>query len=82
MNTYTHHNNETITHRVIAMLDREQVDFLDKLGKDALFTARHKLSHSDIIKALVDFAMELGISADGVDSIVKLKERIRKAGAR
>lgn len=85
MNNLTvQHINKEITHRVIALLDRRQVDFLDKLGKDAMFTTKHKLSHNDIIKALVDFAMELGISADGVDSVAKLRERIKEkfGGAR
>ena len=43
MNTQLNKTEEIVTHRVIAMLDRGQVDFLDKLGKDALFTAKHKL---------------------------------------
>jgi hypothetical protein len=32
-----------IKHRVITMLDRDELEFLDKLGKDALFSTGHKL---------------------------------------
>jgi len=72
---------ETIYHRVIAMFDRRQVDFLDKLGKDALFTTKHKLSHNDILKALIDFAIEINLSAEGVKSEQELKEKIKEKAA-
>ena len=49
------------THRVITALGREEMDFLDKIGKDALFTTGHKLSYNEILRALIDFAMEAGI---------------------
>ncbi len=55
-------------HRVITMLNRNEMDFLDKLGKDALFSTGHKLSYSEILRALIDFAMEIGVSGERVDS--------------
>jgi len=63
-------------HRVITMLNREEVDFLDQLGKDALFSTGHKLSHSEILRGLIDFAMEVGVSGEKIDSIERLKDRI------
>lgn len=73
-----------LTHRVITMLDRQEMDFLDKLGKDALFSTGHKLSYNEILKGLIDFAMESGVSGDNIESFAALKEkmleRIRKAG--
>ncbi len=65
-----------LTHRVITMLDREELEFLDKLGKDSLFTTGHKLSYNEILKGLIDFAMEIGLSAEKIDSLKALKERI------
>ena len=53
---------QIVTHRVITMLGRQEMDYLDKLGKDALFTTGHKLSYNDILRGLIDFAMEAGIS--------------------
>ncbi|MDP2906080.1 MAG: hypothetical protein Q8O22_07260 [Candidatus Omnitrophota bacterium] len=63
-------------HRVIAMLDRQELDFLDKLGKDALFSTGHKLTHNDILRGLVDFIRDIGISAEMVTSGAQLKEKI------
>lgn len=41
--------------RVVTFLNREEVDFLDKLGKDALFSTGLKLSRVKLIAWLVDF---------------------------
>ncbi|MFH0762516.1 MAG: hypothetical protein V1925_01330, partial [Candidatus Omnitrophota bacterium] len=65
-----------IKHRVIAMLDREELDFLDKLGKDALFSTGHKLSYNDIIRSLIDFGREIGLSGSRIDSQKALREKI------
>jgi len=67
---------DALKHRVIAMLDRQELDFLDKLGKDALFSTGHKLSHNEILRGLVDFIRDIGVSADMVTSGAQLKERI------
>lgn len=65
-----------LTHRIIALLNREEVEFLDKLGKDALFSTGKKLSYVQIIKGLVDFAMECGINGNNLESSEKLKEKL------
>jgi len=65
-------------HRVITLLGRQEVDFLDKLGKDALFTTGHKLSYNDILRGLIDFAMETGISGEDIDSVEELKKKIQQ----
>lgn len=66
------------THRVITMLDRQEIDFLDKLGKDALFSTGHKLSYNEILRGLIDFAMDIGLSGEKIDSEQGLKEKIFK----
>ena len=53
--------------RAVTFLTRRQIDFLDKLGKDALFSQGSKLSRSDILSELVNFLMSLGISLKGTD---------------
>jgi hypothetical protein len=68
--------NKIITHRVITMLGRSEIDFLDKLGKDALFTTGHKLSYNEILRGLIDFAMEMRISGEKIDSADDLKKRL------
>jgi len=66
----------TIRHRVIAMLDRGELEFLDKIGKDALFSTGHKLSYNEILKGLIDFAMEIGLSGEKINSINSLKQKL------
>ncbi len=76
------HDKKIMTHRVITMLGRSEIDFLDKVGKDALFTTGHKLSYNDILRALIDFAMELGISGEKIDSVLMLKKLLLKEAHR
>jgi len=64
--------------RIIAFLTREEVDFLDKLGKDALFTTGHKLSRTEIISALIDAINSLSIDGKDVKTAQDLKEKIIK----
>jgi hypothetical protein len=64
--------------RVIAFLNREQVDFIDKIGKDALFSKGTKLSRSRIISSLVDLMIELDINGEGISSLEELKQRIKE----
>ncbi len=62
--------------RVIAFLDREEIEFLDKLSMDSSFSTGHKLSRVDIISALVRAAMAMRLSASGIRSREELVERI------
>ncbi|MEW6009455.1 MAG: hypothetical protein AB1629_07470 [Candidatus Omnitrophota bacterium] len=65
--------------KVVAFLNREEIDFLDKLGKDAWFSTGMKLSRTQIIEALVNLMMEMGVKANGVASKEELKRHIRQA---
>lgn len=74
--------NQEIQQRVIVFLNREQVDFLDKLGKDTLFSGNKKLPRTKIIATLVDLLMDLGLSGKDISSLNELKQRIKeKVGA-
>ena len=64
--------------RIIAFLAREQMDFIDKISKDALFTTGKKLSRSEIIQAVVDAARKLNLTGKGVNSVDELERRILK----
>jgi len=70
--------NEKLYQRVIAFLDRSQVDYLDKIGKDALFSRGVKLSRAKIISCLVDILTELEINGEGILSLEQLKQRIKE----
>lgn len=53
--------------RTVTFLSRKQIDFLDKIGKDALFYRGSKLSRSQILSELVDFLMALDSKGKRVD---------------
>ena len=64
------------SHRVIASLNREQVDFLDRIGKDAQFSAGVKLSRTQILAAMVNALKRLNLSGEGVQSVEEFEQRI------
>lgn len=68
-----------IAQRVIARLTRTQVDYLDKIGKDAQFSAGIKLSRTDIISALVNVMRHLRLTGDGVQSPEQFEQRVLRA---
>jgi len=63
-------------HRVVTFLDRDQVDFLDKLGKDTLFSTGLKFPRTRIISALVDLLRKANVSGEGLRSEAELEERL------
>lgn len=69
-------NKQMSKHRVITLLNREEMDFLDRLGKDALFSTGRKLSYNEILEGLVDFAEAVGLSGEGIRTIEDLKRKI------
>lgn len=66
-------------HRVIAFLTRDELDFIDKIGKDALFSAGTKLSRSKIISAIVNVIRRIRMDGCGLSSKKELEIRIFKA---
>lgn len=69
------HNNHR-AHRVIASLNREQVDFLDKIGKDALFSSGVKLSRTEILAAMVNVLKRVNLTGEGVRNPEQFEQRI------
>ena len=62
--------------RVIALLNREQVDYLDQLGKDAQFSSGTKLSRTQILAAMVNALRRLNLTGDGVSTAGQFEQRI------
>jgi hypothetical protein len=52
------------------------VDFLDKLGKDALFSTGLKISRAKLISWLVDFMKNFNISVEGIKSERDFENRV------
>ena len=68
-----------LSHRVIASLNREQVDYLDQLGKDAQFSAGIKLSRTQILAAMVNVLLRLHLSGEGITTAEQFEQRILDA---
>lgn len=62
--------------RVVTFLNRDEVDFLDKLGKDAFFSAGLKVSRAKLIAWIVDFMKKLNITGENIKSEEDLENRI------
>ncbi|NQT95953.1 MAG: hypothetical protein HQ572_05825 [Candidatus Omnitrophica bacterium] len=62
--------------RIIAFLTREEIDFIDKLSKDALFSTGHKLSRSDVVRALIDAIKIKEVNGEGVNSKSDLERKL------
>lgn len=73
-------NNTNVTKgklvRIVAFLTREEIDFIDKLAKDALFSTGHKLSRTDIVRALIDATKVKDINAEDIHSKSELEHRL------
>ena len=76
MEKMTHNFPKEPMQRVVTFLNREEVDFLDKLGKDALFSTGLKLSRARLIAWLIDFIERLRINGKGIKSEKDLERRI------
>lgn len=62
--------------RVITFLSREELDFIDKVSKDSLFTTGTKLPRAKVIEAMVEAIREAGVNGDGVHSKEELIKKI------
>ena len=63
-------------HRVVTFLDRSQVDYLDKMGKDALFSTGVKFPRTRIISALIDLLRKVNLNGEGLRGDQDLEERL------
>ena len=63
-------------HRVIASLNRDQVDYLDKIGKDDQFSSGIKLSRTQILAAMVNALRRLNLTGEGVTTVDQFEQRI------
>ena len=76
MQPYNPTNHSHRAHRVIASLNREQVDYLDQLGKDAQFSSGMKLSRTQILAAMVNALKRLNLTGEGVRTAEQFEQRI------
>jgi hypothetical protein len=65
--------------RVVTFLNRDEVDFLDKMGKDAFFSSGSKVSRAKLISWLVDMLKGLNITGENIRTEADLEKRIMEA---
>jgi hypothetical protein len=71
-NALDHHH----AHRVIASLNRQQMDYLDQVGKDAQFSSGVKLSRTQILAAMVNAVKRLNLTGDDISTAEQFEQRI------
>ena len=62
-----------ILHRVVTFLDREELDCLDNISKDILFSEGIKIPRSLLLKEIIDIFL---LSKDSPESYEKLVKNI------
>ena len=65
--------------RLIAMISRQDMDFIDRIGKDALFSTGKKLSRTEVVSAILSAVAQLPIQGKDIHSENELREYIQKA---
>jgi len=65
--------------RLIAMIHRDEMDFIDKLGKDALFSTGKKLSRTEVVSAILSAVAQLPITGKNIHSQEELRQYIDNA---
>lgn len=67
------------THRVVTFLTRQELEFLDKLEKDAMFSTGKCLSRSQIIQDMAELLAMTRMNAIGIKDDQQLKARMLEA---
>ena len=62
--------------RVVVNLTREELEFIDTIGRDALFTTGKHLTNNKIIRAFISVMQEVKVKGDGLYTAEELKNRI------
>ncbi|MBN1405091.1 MAG: hypothetical protein JW946_01065 [Candidatus Omnitrophica bacterium] len=62
--------------RIIAFLTREQLDFIDKISKDALFSTGKKLSRTTIVQVIIEAVRKIDLSGEDIHCADELEQRI------
>jgi predicted DsbA family dithiol-disulfide isomerase len=75
--------NKMITkHRVITFLNRQELEFLDKLQKDMMFSTGRRISRSAILQDLAELLAKTQMDAVDIKDDAQLEEKMMRAIAR
>lgn len=76
--THTDHTKTIRAGRVVVNLNREEYEFIDKIGRDALFTTGKRLTNNKILRTFVNVMKALKVDGNGLHNTEELKENIFK----
>jgi len=65
--------------KLVAMIHRGEMDFIDRIGKDALFTTGKKSSREEVISAILSAVAQLAIYGKDIHSEEELRQYIDMA---
>lgn len=71
-----------ITHRVVTFLTREELDFLDKVEKDVMFSSGKYISRSQILQDMAELLAKTKMNATGIKDNEALKTKMQEAIAK
>lgn len=66
-------------HRVVTFLNRQELEFLDKLEKDMMFSTGKHISRTQILQDLAGLLARTNMNATGVKDDVELERRMMEA---
>lgn len=74
--------NRITTYRVVTFLTRQELEFLDKLEKDMIFSTGRHISRSQILQDIVEVFTKTHMDAIGIRNNQELEQSMVKAIAK
>ncbi len=69
-------------HRVVTFLTREELEFLDKLERDMIFSTGKHLSRAQILQDAAELLSRTGMNGTGITNNEELMKRMQEAVSR
>jgi len=69
-------------HRVVTFLTREELEFMDKLNKDAMFSTGKHISRAQVLQDLAELLSRTDMDAKSLKNDADLEQRMMEAIAR
>lgn len=71
--------NKEILYKVVAFLDRNEIDFLDQVTKDLFFSTGKKVPRSELIKEIIDLSLKSKDLKDEIITDIKINKGVSHA---
>lgn len=71
--------NKAILYKVVAFLDRNEMDFLDQVTKDLFFSTGKKVPRSELIKEIIDLSLKSRDLKNEIITDIKINKGVNHA---